>query len=33
MHIKNYLDQGKLYDAKVLSITHKVILDIFSSKA
>lgn len=33
MHIKNYLDNGKLYDAKVLSITHSVILDIFSSKA
>jgi large subunit ribosomal protein LP0 len=33
MHIKNYLDHGKLYDAKVLSITADLILEIFSSKS
>lgn len=33
MHIKAFLDNGKRYDAKVLSITKEVILEAFQDSA
>jgi large subunit ribosomal protein LP0 len=33
MHIKSFLDNGKIYDAKVLSITQESVIEIFQASA